>query len=55
MSKQREQYEITTFTREREYKTETKRLSNSEHYELFQQLQERKRSHEIRDFSIVRV
>lgn len=55
MSKQREQYEVTIITREREYKTETRRLSGSEHYALFQRLQEQKRSREIRDFSIVRV
>ena len=54
MSKQRAQYEITVVTRERVYKTETRRLSNSEHYALFQKLQEQKRSREIRDFSIIR-
>lgn len=54
MSKQREKYEVTIVTRERDYKTETQRLSNSEHCALFQKLQEQKRSREIRDFSIIR-
>ncbi len=54
MSKQREKYEVTIVTRVRDYKTETQRLSNSEHCALFQKLQEQKRSREIRDFSIIR-
>ena len=55
MSKQREKYEVTIITRERDYKTEVMSLSNTEHYQLMRRLLELKRTKEIRNFAIVRI